>query len=487
MTSPAAHLAEVTRRLDALAPARLAEVARAFADRADRDGLHVVRPDEAGGFRSTPIPPLLTPVVPDPDAAPAARALLACVVRTARALLDGRPDPPRRFDLFAGFTPLERECVLRGWRDAERVAHARVDYLRDADGRLRALEVNATIPAMAGYSDIVARAWVREVAPALGAAPEAITAALARLPSNVDDLRRSLLAQAAETGAGRPGRWALLARANDPQDGELAWVAARFREAGLDPVRVTPEDFFANAPYDLVYRHLFARRLPEGHPLEPVFRDPRANALWNPVNAHLEVKGMLALVHEAAADADLARAWGHAEEDLAIARRVLPWTRLLQTGPTTGPEGERLASLPDWVAAHPALLILKRSWDYGGRSVFMAEDLESDRGTGRMQESTGRHFESWEALVRFAAADPQGDWIVQQRIHPARARHLRVVDGNPEWSELVTDLSAFTAHGAAFVPDGLTCRASASPIVNIVSGGGMAPILAPDVLDTLLA
>ena len=44
------------------------------------------------------------------------------------------------------------------------VATARVDFFRGPDGVARALELNATIPAMQGYSDLIAHRWLAEVA-----------------------------------------------------------------------------------------------------------------------------------------------------------------------------------------------------------------------------------------------------------------------------------------------------------------------------------
>lgn len=478
-----ALLEEVRRRLAALPPARLDEVARTFGAAVCDEGLHVVKESEGGALTRVPIPPLLTPVLPDPAAAPAASRLLAGVVQVARAIFEKRiAEPP---GLFKGLTPFEDSCIRSGWKYAERVASSRVDFLHDVEGRLQALEVNATIPAMQAYSDIAATGWVRFVSPALGARPEAVSGALAELHSNVDDLRQSLEAASAENGRPFPSRIAILARANDSQDGELLAITKRFAEAGLLPVRVTPETFFRNAPYELVYRHLFARRLPAGDPLEKVFRDPKASNLWNPVNGHLEIKGMLALLSTAGADSTFAARAGIDEGVLDTVRRVVPWTRLLLPGVATDPAGSRLADLPAFVAANPGAVILKRSWDYGGRSVFLEEDFSAG-SNARIEAATGRPLASWRDLVRFASTDPSGDWIVQSRVRPKKQRHLRVADGRAEWGELVTDVSAFTAHGGAFSPSGLTARAAGGLVVNIVSGGGMAPILPAPVLRRLL-
>ena len=477
-------LAEVRRRLDALPPARLREVARGFGEAVFADGLRVLKTHEDGSLERVPIPPLLTPVLPDPEASAAAKALLDAVIATARRELS--QGTIRTSPLFAGLTALEKDCIEKGWQEAERVASARVDFLRGADGRLHALEVNATIPAMQGYSDIVARGFVRHVGPALGASPEKVDGAIALLPSNVDDLRRSLVAQSTETGAGKPGRWALLARENDSQEGELDWIAARWREAGIDPVRVTPGNFFARGPFDLVYRHLFARRVEAGHALEAVYRDPRRFGMWNPVNGHLEIKGMLAMVSEAAAAKDDAARAHLSAASIDAARKFVPWTRLLTSTRTTLPDGTPSSDLPAWAASHGAELILKRSWDYGGRSVFLSEDFETADDLARLKNVTGEALATWGDLVRFAQRDPQGLWIVQTRIHPPKHRHLRVVAGEPVWADLVTDVSAFSGAGAAFFPNGQTARAAGGAVVNIVSGGGMAPIVPEAALRILL-
>jgi hypothetical protein len=472
-------LSEVHRRLEAIPAAALGRLATAFAQGVATDGLHVVK-EKDGAVVRVPIPPLLTPVLPDPDAAAAAKDLLHAIVLVSREMLEHPEKAPP--GLFDGLSAFERRCIRSGWRDAERVASSRVDFLRAGDGRLLALEVNATIPAMQGYSDIVARGFVAHVGAALGAKSDSISRALAALPSNVDDLRRSLLAQAAESGAGKPGRWALLARANDSQDGELAWIAARWREAGLDPVRVTPEDFFEKGPFDLVYRHLFARRLEPGAPLEAVFAEPRRNAVWNPVNAHLELKAMLALAYEAA----------HGGKRVTLpppiaasVTRFVPWTRLVSDAPAPLPHGGS-GPLAAWVSAHPERIVLKRNFEYGGRGVFLAEDFADRETLARVIASVDPAITSWKDLVRFAAARPEGEWIAQERVVPAKQRHLRVVAGAPEWTDMTIDVSAFTGHGAAFAPSGLTARAATGPVVNIVSGGGMAPIIPREALSILL-
>jgi hypothetical protein len=53
--------------------------------------------------------------------------------------------------------------------------------------------------------------------------------------------------------------------------------------------------------------------------------------------------------------------------------------------------------------------------------------------------------------------------------------------------ELYVDLSAYTNLGVAVAPTGGAVRASESRIVNILGGGGLAPLLRDDVLEGLLS
>ena len=69
---------------------------------------------------------------------------------------------------FRSFLPLEAEGLARTWRSSSALATVRVDSLVDREGNHRALEVSSTIPAMQGYSDCVAEAFLRTVAEARG-------------------------------------------------------------------------------------------------------------------------------------------------------------------------------------------------------------------------------------------------------------------------------------------------------------------------------
>src|SRR5205814_1464434 len=141
------------------------------------------------------------------------------------------------------FGAFEREALAASWAEAEHLATARIDYLVDATGQPRALEVNATIPAMQGYSDIVADAFLREVG-SLGRVDAARAGALLdESGRNADQLRASLLAHYQRLlgrSPERPPNIAIVAREGDSQIGELRYLARRWTELGSPTAIATP-------------------------------------------------------------------------------------------------------------------------------------------------------------------------------------------------------------------------------------------------------
>ncbi|MBI2570950.1 MAG: hypothetical protein HYV63_28430 [Candidatus Schekmanbacteria bacterium] len=112
------------------------------------------------GFR--PIPVALPPVVFGAELlrgrAALARAMVAGVARIAAAVLAGHLGMARRERILGELGPTERALVERTLGAVSRLATVRVDMFAAGAGD-RVLEVNATIPAMQGYSDIAAEAF----------------------------------------------------------------------------------------------------------------------------------------------------------------------------------------------------------------------------------------------------------------------------------------------------------------------------------------
>ena len=116
--------------------------------------------------------------------------------------------------------------------------------------------------------------------------------------------------------------------------------------------------------------------------------------------------------------------------------------------------------------------MLKKSWDYGGKSVHLGPDSAD-----------------WPGLVGRAAVDREA-WVLQEYVPPRAVRHLLVEpapDGGvrPAWRDLYVDVSAYANHGVAPIPRGGACRASRAKVVNILGGGGLTPLVGAEVLEEL--
>lgn len=444
-----------------------------------------------------PIPVTATPVVLasaelQHRAALTAR-LASATVRMARHAL-GLPEAER---YFGALSPTERRIVERTWRQVARLAVTRVDYF--VDRAPRALEVNATIPAMQGYSDIAAHTFLEVVGRHLGVPERALPALVAANGSNSLALYRALLlGYAAERGGRVPERIALLCRRHDAQITEQRHLAARFRDFGTEADVVHPDEvggtdaFEANGKrYDLVYRHLFLRRLDETPApwIEDFFSTvPGQKAVFlNPPASQVEMKAVFALLSEALHAPALAEAAGLLPEELAAVQESVPWTRPFRPGPAVGPDGERVDDLVARVAAEPARFVLKRSWDYGGKAVFLGRSVGTPAYEERVKEAYGEPL-GWAALCARAAEDGRGGGlVVQEIVDTAPEPHLLCTDAGVRPLDLFVDFSCYASVGLGAQPAwGGVCRGSSSEIVNIVGGGGVLPLLTAEVAQKLL-
>jgi hypothetical protein len=435
----------------------LARVGRDAAEAAWSGGLTVLRP---GGEVRIPLvaEPVVMPRVELARLATEARAILSGAVKLARALLESG-DARDRAALLGPFEGLEAEAMGRLFEEAPCPAvFARVDFLAGAGAAgPRALELNATIPAMPGYADLAAHAWIRAAARARGLPPRRAEDLVAAAGSNMENLRRALVAfYEARGGARARPSIALVARPGDAQIGELRRIAEHFRQMGhaaenLVPMECEPER------HDLLYRHVWAHNTPPDAPFARALRAPGRYVLANPVNGMLEAKALFARLSECADDAALAARAGLDDAELAACRR-LPFTRRLD------------AALAPRVAAERERWVLKRSWDYGGKSVLLGREHAP---------------EAWERAVQAAAADERGGgFVAQERVFAERRPATRVTPEGVERADLYHDVSAYTGLGPS-APHGSVVRAAATPVVNILGGGGIAPLVPADVYAAL--
>jgi hypothetical protein len=200
---------------------------------------------------------------------------------------------------------------------------------------------------------------------------------------------------------------------------------------------------------------VWAHRTPPESPFARALLEPGRFVLANPVNGMLEAKALFARLSEAGADAALADVAELDVEERSAARR-LPWTRRLDS------------TLVAKVVAERERFVLKRSWDYGGKSVHLGAETDP---------------ESWARIVEAAAVDEQGGgFVAQERIHAVRAPATRVAPEGTSRASLYRDVSTYS--GLSSNPaDGSVVRAATSPVVNILGGGGLSPLVPTDVLE----
>jgi hypothetical protein len=379
-------------------------------------------------------------------------------VKLARALL-ARGDPRDTEALLGPFEGLEAEAMSRLFTEAPCPAVvARVDFLPPGDGGLpRALELNATIPAMPAYADLAALSWIRAAARVRGFSPRRERELLARAGSHMEALRETLVAFYRWRGGSRERpSIAIVARPGDAQIGELRRLAAHFRQMGHETEVLVPDEADPDG-HDLLYRHVWAHRTPPGSRFARALREPSRWPLANPVNGMLESKALFARLSEAAEDAALSGAAALDPAELAAARR-LPWTRM------------HSESLVPRLLAERDRFVLKRNWDYGGKSVHLGAE------TGPA---------AWERVVREAATDRRaGGFVAQERVFAARRPATRITPTGPEAGSLYRDISTYGGLLPVH-PFGSVVRAAASPIVNILGGGGLAPVIPADVWEEL--
>jgi hypothetical protein len=457
-----------------------------------RGGLAVTRPD--GSLQSIPVG--ATPVVLDARDIRARRDIAAQLASAGFKMAQAVVQGPDRAWLLDSLGPVERRIVQKASPALWGLAIARVDFF--AARRLAALELNATIPAMPGYSDIAAGSYIEAAGELAGLPKERRAQLQAANGSNVAALYQALLqGYARARGGALPERLAVLCRRADAQLSEVTYLVQQFREFGTEAHVVYPDEVSGTGAveaqgrrFDFVYRHLFIRRLEDApHPwLEAFFGAPGdfGAVLMNGPAAHIETKANFALLSRALVEPELAARAALTGEELAAVKQYVPWTRLLQLGPGVDPDGARAPDLVARVAAEPQRFVLKRAWDYGGKTVFIGSHAHEAGFAERSRVAFGAALD-WPAIVAAAAVDIRGGgFVVQERVEIPFEKHWIASDKGVVEAEVFVDYSAFCSVGLGEQPPwGGVVRASASPIVNILGGGGVLPVLTSEVASVV--
>ncbi|HYX33847.1 MAG TPA: hypothetical protein VE954_12095 [Oligoflexus sp.] len=373
--------------------------------------------------------------------------------------------------LLVNLAPLEKEPA-----DFGGLATARLDLFFDGDD-LIVIEANTTIPAMQAYSDMIKSAYLQAFLPSK----------MIKKPTNTQDLLTALLQHYERTGGRKPKPTiGIVARAGDSQFAELQWLQKKWQEQGHETLVVTPDAlvikqgqlYALNIPLDLVYRHIFAHRLPRASAFAEACLHADRYRVFNPIAAHLEAKSTLAELSRQAADPRLSQALAlHDDEIKATLRRVV-WSRILKRQETSGPDGSRISDLITWVQAHSNDLVVKSSLGYGGHGVFMGSSFHERETQERAQKFLGASEPlSWSDFIEHLVQTGPDQWIVQKKVSGRKMQNRFLVNGQVVEQETYVDCSIFTSSGISFRPSGGACRFSSDAIVNIGQGGGLMALL----------
>lgn len=463
-----------------------------LARNAYRRGLAVTAKD--GGTK--PIPITATPIVCDAEEiqrrVQLTTRLSSAGFKMAKAVLEGESRPL----LYDAMSPIEKAVLERTGDEVAHLATTRVDYFV-LDGKPRALELNTTIPAMQGYSDIAANAFIEAVGREAGMKDHHIAGLQAKNGSNALALYRALLqGYAAERKGGSPQRMAILCRPNDAQISELRYLADRFNEWGTETAVVHPDQLSGDdavtangKTYDLVYRHLFVRRLeetPSPYVQELVSQVGKRAVVLNPPSAQVEVKTTFALLSMALENRALRDDARLSDNELQAIKEAVPWTRPFRYAPGIDEDQSRIQGLIDQVAAEPKKYVLKRAWDYGGKAVFLGKAVGTALYDERVKAAYGTTL-PWAELCKRAAEDPVGGgFVVQEVVDTQPEPHVLCSETGVDQTSLYVDFSAYGSVGLDPLPKwGGVCRGSISAIVNIMGGGGVIPLITRDVAQSL--
>lgn len=273
--------------------------------------------------------------------------------------------------------------------------------------------------------------------------------------SPVSRLLETLLSTYHEWGGSGVPNIAILDWENLPTYHEFVLLRDRFTADGFPTIICSPDDLeYQNGQLrsgafriDLVYKrviiHEFLARYDDRHPLIRAYLNHNV-CLVNPFRCKIMHKKA---VFEMLTD-DQRQDWFTSIEKEAI-HRTVPWTRRVSDRMTTR-QGQEI-NLLEFIRRNRSSLVLKPNDDYGGHGIHFGAQL-NDR--------------EWESAIERALA---ADYIVQEALdlHP----ELFPIFGETEWKlqPMFVDTNPFLFRGKVC---GAMVRLSATPIVNVTSGGG---------------
>jgi hypothetical protein len=273
--------------------------------------------------------------------------------------------------------------------------------------------------------------------------------------SPVEKLLESLLSTYREWGGDGVPNVAILDWKDLPTLSEFVFLQEHFSAHGVPTIICSPDELeYAQGQLrcgafriDLVYKrviiHELLARYDETHPLIRAYVNHHV-CLVNPFRCKIMHKKA---VFEMLTDEER-QGWFTTSENEAISRSV-PWTRRVFDRKTT--RNNEMINLLEFIHRNRSRLVLKPNDDYGGHGVYFGAQLYEGE---------------WERAIEKALS---AEYVVQDalELHP----ELFPIFSETEWKlqPMFVDTNPFLFRGKVC---GAMVRLSATPIVNVTSGGG---------------
>jgi uncharacterized circularly permuted ATP-grasp superfamily protein len=273
--------------------------------------------------------------------------------------------------------------------------------------------------------------------------------------SPIEALLKTLLSTFREWGGSGVPNIAILDWKGLPTHTEFVFLQEHFSAHGVPTIICSPDEleyeqgqlrcgaFRIDLVYKRVIIHEFLARSDDSHPLIRAYMNHDV-CLVNPFRCKImHKKAVLEMVTDAQR-----QDWFTMREQEAI-RRSVPWTRRVSDRETT--RSGRTIRLLEFIRRNRSRLVLKPNDDYGGHGVCFGSKMDE---------------REWESAIEKALS---GDYIVQDALD-LRAEMFPIFS-ETEWKlqPMFVDTNPFLFRGKVC---GAMVRLSATPIVNVTSGGG---------------
>ena len=273
--------------------------------------------------------------------------------------------------------------------------------------------------------------------------------------SPVEELLRTLLSVYREWGGNGVPNIAILDWKDLPTQSEFILLQEHFSAHGVPTIICSPDDldyeqgqlrsgaFRIDLVYKRVIIHEFLARFDDTHPLIRAYVNHDV-CLVNPFRCKIMHKKA---VFEMLTD-EQRQDWFTSSEKESI-RNTVPWTRRVSDRKTM--RKGRKVNLLEFIRRNRSRLVLKPNDDYGGHGVHFGAQLDDGE---------------WDNAIESALS---ADYIVQDALdlHP----EMFPIFSETDWKlqPMFVDTNPFLFRGKVC---GAMVRLSATPIVNVTSGGG---------------